>query len=386
MGIYLFWISLLGLATYISAGVISCGGFVHTLGNVDRSQIQVRLLTPEGHQKYEAECNPATGYYMIPIYNKGQYKFEIKTPNGWIFEKNSFDVNVDGKDDPCTKGIDINFKQTGFTISGKVKSGDLSGPRNFNLGLFTLDEKLQSEAVTDADGSYSFNAVPGSYVVFNVDQEAQCIERGKVPVTLKDSPVVVQPDITISGHLLSIKVNDESSKPLKSAKISLLSNKKLQIDNAFSKNELVVSQTNDGKHMYSLETNAAGIVRFPCLPPGEYSIFPSLKSDGIEFTFNPISKPFTMGSENAEVTFKVAGFSTSGQVAIGKSPLSDANVLLNGDVVAVTDKNGRFSLKDVKSGSYRLSAEKKHFTFDHYNVQLSPSSPKLPTIQVNKYV
>jgi hypothetical protein len=384
MGNYLFWISLLGLIFQISASVISCGGFVHTLGNVDRSQIQVRLLTPEGHQKYEAECNPATGYYMIPVYNKGQYKFEIKAPNGWIFEKNSVDINVDGKDDQCSKGIDINFKQTGFTISGKVKSGDLSGPRGFKLGLFTSDGKLQSEAVTDADGAYSFKAVPGSYDVFNVDQEAQCIERGKVHVTLKDAPVVVQPDITISGHLLTIKVNDESSNALKGARISLVSNKKLQIENAFSKNELTVSQTKDGKYAYSLETGSTGSVRFPCLPPGEYSVTPSLKSEGIEFSFEPSSKAFTMGSENAELSFKVAGFSTSGQVSIGNNPVTEATVLFNGEKVAVTDKNGRFALKDVKSGSYRLSAEKKHFTFDVYNVKLSPNSPKLPTIQANK--
>uniref|UniRef100_A0AC34EZP7 Nodal modulator 1 n=1 Tax=Panagrolaimus sp. ES5 TaxID=591445 RepID=A0AC34EZP7_9BILA len=321
---------------------------------------------------------------MIPVYNKGQYKFEIKAPEGWIFEKNSIDVNVDGKDDQCSKGADINFKQTGFTISGKVKSGDLSGPRGFKLGLYTLDGKLQSESATDSNGVYSFKALPGSYVVYNVDQEAQCIERGKVSVTLKDAPVIVQPDITISGHLLNIKVNDESLNPLKGAKISLASNKKLQIENAFSKNELAVSQTNDGKYVYALETGPNGSVRFPCLPPGEYFVTPSLKSEGIEFSFEPSSKSFTMGSEKAEVSFKVAGFSTSGQVSIGNNPVTDAAVLFNGEKVAVTDKNGRFALKDVKSGSHRLSAEKKHFTFDVYNVKLSPSSPKLPTVQANK--
>ena len=57
--------------------------------------------------------------------------------------------------------MDIDFNHAGFTISGKVKSGDLSGPRGFKLGLYTTEGKLQSEAITDANGMYSFNAIPG---------------------------------------------------------------------------------------------------------------------------------------------------------------------------------------------------------------------------------
>ena len=122
-------------------------------------------------------------------------------------------------------------------------------------------------------------------------------------MTLKDSPVVVQPDITISGHLLSIIVKDESSNPLKAAKVTLLSSKKLEIENAYKKNELEVSKTSSGKHLYSLEADSKGTVRFSCLPPGEYSITPSLKTEGTEFSFDPKEQLFTMGSQNAEVNF-----------------------------------------------------------------------------------
>lgn len=46
---------------------------------------KVKLLTPEGHLKHEEECNPQNGYYMIPVYNKGQYSLKVAAPEGWFF-------------------------------------------------------------------------------------------------------------------------------------------------------------------------------------------------------------------------------------------------------------------------------------------------------------
>ncbi|KAE9551164.1 hypothetical protein FO519_005609 [Halicephalobus sp. NKZ332] len=368
----------------VSGNVISCGGFVETLNNAGRAGIRVRLLTLEGHQKYETECNPDNGYYMIPIYNKGEYKFQIVPPNGWIYEKDTVTINVDGQNDPCTKSEDINFKHVGFTVSGKVKSGELGGPRGFLLGLYSPDGKLVSKAVTNDDGEYSFNAVPGSYIVYNVDKEAQCIERGEVPVTVSNAPVVVRPDITVSGHLLTVKVTDESGKSLSGASISLFSKKKLNLGKSVSGDEEPVLTPVDGGFQYALKTNTQGLARFPCLPPDEYKLTPSLKTDDVQFSFNPTSSGFNMKSENGQVTFQAVGFSTSGQVLIGSHPVSGADVLLDGRKVAETGADGRFHLKDIKSNSHKLTAQKKNYIFDVHNVNLSPASPRIPDIRANK--
>ncbi len=47
--------------------------------------LQVKLFTVEGHLKYETECNPRNGYFMIPVYHKGQYQIRVAALEGWFF-------------------------------------------------------------------------------------------------------------------------------------------------------------------------------------------------------------------------------------------------------------------------------------------------------------
>uniref|UniRef100_A0A7E4W2T9 Carboxypeptidase regulatory-like domain-containing protein n=1 Tax=Panagrellus redivivus TaxID=6233 RepID=A0A7E4W2T9_PANRE len=372
-------LTLLCLLQTSLADVISCGGFVKTLEGVDKSKIRVRLLTSEGNQKRETECNPVTGYYMIPIYNKGTYKFQVVAPDGYIFEDDQRQYVIDGKTDPCTAGGDINFQQIGYTISGKVVTGDAAGPSGFKLGLYTPDGKLVSKVDTDASGNYRFNAAPGKYVVYNVDDGAQCIERGKVPVVVTNAPVVVQPDITISGHLLTVRVRDEKGNKLSGATVKLFT-KKL-INNA---NDGLVGKQVTGGYVYTAKTSASGASDFPCLPPGEYVITPSFAANGVSFSFEPTSNTFTMKSENSEVVFAVSGFSTAGAVKAAGKPIVGASVLLNGKVVAETDAQGSYQLKNVKSGSVKLTAQKKDLEFTTHSIELTPSKPALPVIEVAK--
>ncbi|KAK6053472.1 hypothetical protein COOONC_09022 [Cooperia oncophora] len=101
------------LVASVSADIYSCGGFVKSSVPIDYSKVQVKLLTPEGHLKHEEECNPRNGYYMIPVYNKGQYSLKVSAPEGWYFEPETVDFKLDGVNDPCTKNEDINFSLTG---------------------------------------------------------------------------------------------------------------------------------------------------------------------------------------------------------------------------------------------------------------------------------
>ena len=265
-----------------------------------------------------------------------------------------------------------------------MKSGELGGPRGFLLGLYSPDGKLISKAVTNDDGEYSFDADPGSYIVYNVDKDAHCIERGEVPVTVSNGPVVVRPDITVSGHLLTVRVTDEADRALSGAAISLFSKKKLNLGKSVGGDEEPALTPVDGGYQYLLKTNSQGLARFPCLPPDEYKITPSLKTNDVQLSFNPVSSPFTMKSQNGQISFQAVGFSTSGQVLVGFHPVSGADVLLDGRKVAQTGADGRFNLKDIKSSSHKLTAQKKNYIFDVHNVNLSPASPKLPDIKANK--
>jgi hypothetical protein len=46
---------------------------------------KIKLLTPDGAIKYSTEASSVNGYYMIPIYNKGEYILQVSPPPGWSF-------------------------------------------------------------------------------------------------------------------------------------------------------------------------------------------------------------------------------------------------------------------------------------------------------------
>lgn len=77
-------------------------------------------------------------------------------------------MKVDGKNDLCTKGEDINFILTAFAVEGVLRSGDGSGPADVALILIAENGTVVSEAKTVADGSYRFRASPGKYLVSRV--------------------------------------------------------------------------------------------------------------------------------------------------------------------------------------------------------------------------
>lgn len=50
--------------------------------------VQVQLVTRSGAIKFTAEPAP-NGYYMIPIYEKGDYKVQLVAEQGWNFGERS---------------------------------------------------------------------------------------------------------------------------------------------------------------------------------------------------------------------------------------------------------------------------------------------------------
>ena len=46
---------------------------------------QVGLYTKQGSLKYQTDCAPNNGYYMIPVYDKGDYVLKVAPPPGWTF-------------------------------------------------------------------------------------------------------------------------------------------------------------------------------------------------------------------------------------------------------------------------------------------------------------
>uniref|UniRef100_A0A672M3W1 Nodal modulator 1-like n=1 Tax=Sinocyclocheilus grahami TaxID=75366 RepID=A0A672M3W1_SINGR len=127
--------------------LVGCGGFVKSDVEINYSVIEIKLYTKQGSLKYQTDCAPINGYFMIPLYDKGDFVIKIEPPSGWSFEPTTVDLHVDGITDICTKEQDINFIFTGFSVLGTVLSkGHLLGPAGVEVSLRKVgeDDVLQS--------------------------------------------------------------------------------------------------------------------------------------------------------------------------------------------------------------------------------------------------
>ncbi|KAJ8775239.1 hypothetical protein K2173_020243 [Erythroxylum novogranatense] len=145
-----------------------CGGFVEASLSLvksrkaadtkfDYSHITVELRTVDGLVKDRTQCAP-NGYYFIPVYDKGSFMIAINGSEGWSWDPEKVPVVVD--DTGCNQNEDINFRFTGFTISGRVvgavggescsvKNG---GPSSVNVELLSPSNDVVSSVVTSSFG------------------------------------------------------------------------------------------------------------------------------------------------------------------------------------------------------------------------------------------
>ncbi|VDN06963.1 unnamed protein product [Thelazia callipaeda] len=379
---------LLALQSILTAKaeVYSCGGFVKSPNAViDYSRIQIKLFTAEGNLKFETDCSPTNGYYMIPVYNKGDYSIRLFAPDGWFFEPNIFDLKVDGKTDVCTKGEDINFILEAFAVQGVLRSGSSGGPAGIALILASEDGTIIAETKTVANGAYQFKALPGKYSVSTANDSTECIELGKVSVSVIASPVRVSPDLKISGHLLSVAVLSKAF-PLSGVSIKLYSEAALKLPYCQEEKAGIYKTQNkfSEKFVCEMMTDFDGIARFPCLPPGSYLVYPSLYTDKVHFSFSPESREITMRSEAEKIAFDTLGFRNKGQVLLLGRPVADADIYVNGELKAKTNERGWYEIDGLYDDHYVITAKKNHFTFNTVNIKLVAQEAEIPDIVVER--
>ncbi|KAK8772025.1 hypothetical protein V5799_024734 [Amblyomma americanum] len=108
---------------------MGCGGFIRAGVPINYSRVEVKLLTRQGSHKYQTEGAPNNGYYLIPLYDRGDYTLHVEPPAGWVFEPTAVDLHVDGVTDPCSTAQDIDFTFQGFSILGKKPTSTQITPR-----------------------------------------------------------------------------------------------------------------------------------------------------------------------------------------------------------------------------------------------------------------
>uniref|UniRef100_A0A665SZV4 Nodal modulator 1-like n=1 Tax=Echeneis naucrates TaxID=173247 RepID=A0A665SZV4_ECHNA len=366
--------------------VVACGGFVKSDVEINYSLIEIKLYTKQGSLKYQTDCAPINGYFMIPLYDKGDFVLKIEPPVGWSFEPTSVDLHVDGVSDICTKEEDINFVFTGFSVSGTVLSkGHLLGPAGVEIKLSRAgtEEKLQS-VVTQSGGKYTFYKVlPGNYDI-TASHPSWTLDATSVQVSNANAPATDH--LVVGGYDVSGEVRSDGE-PMKEVTFLLYSATVKREDvSGCNTSPVEGADSGDSSLVYLCSTLSRedGTFIFPSLASGEYTVVPFYRGERITFDVAPSRMNFIVehNSLKLEPIFRVMGFSVTGRVlnSVGGEGVTDATVSLNNQIKVVSKEDGSFRLENMTAGTYTIRVSKELMFFEPVTVKIAPNTPQLPDI------
>uniref|UniRef100_A0A4W4F4M3 Prealbumin-like fold domain-containing protein n=1 Tax=Electrophorus electricus TaxID=8005 RepID=A0A4W4F4M3_ELEEL len=368
--------------------LVGCGGFVKSDVEIDYSLIEIKLYTRQGSLKYHTDCAPINGYFMIPLYDKGDFVLKIEPPTGWSFEPMTVDLHVDGLTDICTKEQDINFFFTGFSVLGTVLSkGQDQGPAGVEVILSPAGAGGTLQTVlTQAGGQYTFSQVlPGSYDI-TASHGSWTLEQSSTSVVVSSANAPATAPLVVKGYDVTGEVQSDGE-PMKEVNFLLYSANTAQEDvSGCSTAPVDGAMAGDSMLTYlcSVQSRQDGTFSFPSLPSGQYTVVPDYRGERITFDVAPSRLDFRVEHDSVrlEPMFRVMGFSVMGRVL--NSPdgegVSDVVVTLNNQIKVLTKEDGSFRLENMTTGTYTIDTRKKHLFFEPLTVKIAPSTPQLPDI------
>ncbi|XP_052184978.1 uncharacterized protein LOC127796711 [Diospyros lotus] len=378
--VMLFSLVVITTSTHATADLIQgCGGFVEassaliksrkpTDAKLDYSHITVELLTTDGAVKDRTQCAP-NGYYFIPVYDKGSFVIKIKGPEGWSWDPDQVPVVVDQTG--CNANEDINFRFTGFTVSGRVVGsvgGDTcsnknGGPSNVNVKLSSVTDDLISSVLTSRSGSYLFkNVTPGKYKLSASHPDLNIEVRGSTELEFGFGNVLVDDIFAVPGYEIRGSVVAQGN-PILGVHIYLYSNDVLSLDCPQGSG----NAPGQRKALCHAVSDAEGIFTFKSIPCGVYELIPYYKGENTIFDVSPPSMLVSVEHDHATIIqkFQVTGFSVGGRVVDGNGVGVDGvRIIIDGHERSITDKKGYYKLDQVTSRRYTIEAKKKHYKFD----------------------
>ncbi|KAK8650653.1 hypothetical protein V6N13_140281 [Hibiscus sabdariffa] len=359
--------------------VHGCGGFVEASSSViksrketdaklDYSHINVELRTVDGLVKERTQCAP-NGYYFIPVYDKGSFVIKISGPEGWSWDPDKVPVVID--DNGCNNNEDINFRFTGFTLSGRVvgavggqscsvKNG---GPANVNVDLLSPHGDLISSELTMSDGTYLFkNIIPGKYKLRASSPDLKIEVRGSTEVELGFQNGVVEDIFFVAGYDILGSVVAQGN-PILGVHIYLYSDDVIEVDCPQGSGNAPEQR----KALCHAVSDADGIFTFKSIPCGLYELIPYYKGENTVFDVSPSVVSVSVGHQHVKVPqkFEVTGFSIGGRVIDANDiGVEGVKILVDGQERSVTDKEGYYKLDQVTSNHYTIEAKKDHYKFN----------------------
>ncbi|XP_070617235.1 LOW QUALITY PROTEIN: BOS complex subunit NOMO3-like [Erythrolamprus reginae] len=392
-----WWWSLCG-ALWAGAGgsediVVGCGGFVRSDVEINYSLIEIKLYTKHGTLKYQTDCAPNNGYFMIPLYDKGDFVLKIEPPLGWSFEPTSVDIHVDGVNDICTKGGDINFVFTGFSVNGKVLSkGQSLGPAGVLVVLRSPSTGviLQS-TTTQLGGKYAFlKVLPGEYEVF-ASHPTWTLKEATTTVRVTSSNAYASSSLIVAGYNVSGSVRSDGE-PMKGVMFLLFSSSVAKEDIMGCNSSPVdgfPARDDSLAYLCNVISKEDGTFTFQSLPSGKYAVIPFYRGERITFDVAPSKLDFVVEHDSLKIepVFHVMGFSVTGRIL--NSPEGEgvpyATVILNSQIKVTTRSDGSFRLENITTGTYTIQAHKDNLFFDTITVKIAPNTPQLADIIVTEF-
>uniref|UniRef100_A0A8D0GN98 Prealbumin-like fold domain-containing protein n=1 Tax=Sphenodon punctatus TaxID=8508 RepID=A0A8D0GN98_SPHPU len=359
--------------------VVGCGGFVKSDVEINYSLIEIKLYTKHGTLKYQTDCAPNNGYFMIPLYDKLIFSVSFCPPPPLSAEPTSVDIHVDGINDICTKGGDINFVFTGFSVNGKVRFL-LYSP--LCLTLTAHDDLVQG------GGTFwfaFFKVLPGEYEIF-ASHPTWMLKEASTMVRVTNSNAHATGPLIVAGYNVSGSVRSDGE-PMKGVMFLLFSS-------SVTKEDIMGCNTSpvDGfqgrddsiSYLCNVISKEDGSFTFLSLPSGEYTVIPFYRGERITFDVAPSRLDFTVEHDGLKIepVFHVMGFSVTGRVLNGPDGdgVADATVTLNNQIKVKTKADGSFRLENITTGTYTIQAQKEHLFFDTLTVKIAPNTPQLADI------
>uniref|UniRef100_A0A8U8B714 Prealbumin-like fold domain-containing protein n=2 Tax=Geospiza parvula TaxID=87175 RepID=A0A8U8B714_GEOPR len=368
--------------------VVGCGGFVKSDVEINYSLIEIKLYTKHGTLKYQTDCAPNNGYFMIPLYDKGDFILKIEPPLGWSFEPTSVDIHVDGINDICTKGGDINFVFTGFSVNGKVLSkGQTLGPAGVQVVLRNAGSDINIQTtITQPGGKFAFfKVLPGEYEIF-ASHPTWMLKEAKTVVRVTSSNAYAASPLIVAGYNVSGSVRSDGE-PMKGVMFLLFSSsvsKEDVVGCSISPVDGFQSRDESLSYLCNVVSKEDGSFSFLSLPSGKYTVIPFYRGERITFDVAPSRLDFLVEHDSLQIepVFHVMGFSVTGRVLNGPEGegVADATVTLNNQIKVKTKADGSFRLENITTGTYTIHARKEHLFFDTITVKIAPNTPQLANI------
>ncbi|CAF2213195.1 unnamed protein product [Rotaria magnacalcarata] len=368
--------------TQQNSDVIGCGGFIKSETDINYKVVRIQLITKDGIPIYTTEAAPVNGYYMIPVYEHGEYILKLLPPPGWSFEPTQFELNIDGETDSCTLNYDLNFVFKGFGLAGRVISaGSASGgPGGITLTLYQDNRKL-NETKSKADGTFEFfDVLPGQYTVIGSHDHWKFMTSTS-HVQLSKERWEIENPIVVLGYSIQGAVVHQSS-PLISIDVLLfrtssnennLSSPTCANNEPLNANEISwLPPTIKAQHFFCrTRTNAKGEYIFNDIPIGLYILLPLYKTPSLEIVFIPDQKAVTVTHKDfyVQTPFETGTISFHGRAVKSTkkeklTPLSNVQISVDGKPYCQTDSNGLFKLKNIRpTGTIKIKGELDGYIF-----------------------